>query len=292
MAVALTWEQGFPATEGLSPLVERLARLGEHRHLPPSAEPADAPDLRRVESEVFQAGPARMPDGGIEFRFAEGEEAEAEAVAEAVLGICASGIAPSEVAVLYRAPARHAAALAHAFAEAGIAADFDTPVVFGAVPLGRALCGLLGFAAGGGRDLLLAYLRSAFSGADREAVARLEADWRRRGVTDRAALARGARTLGARVVRDLDDISRADGPDARAVERLAARMMASAHGRDGRVTPSADEDARAYQVLVRTLGDLDGLGGEGPLRAGELAEVLRRAEVAGGRSARAGRVRA
>lgn len=288
VTVTLTWEEGFPATDGVTELVGRLSGLGEHRRLPADPSHTPSPELQRIEAELFRPGPPQAPAGDVVFSFAEGDEAEADRIAAEVAALIASGTEPSEVAVVFRAPDRHRAALAHAFDEAGILADHDHAAAFATAPLGRALRSLLSFAVGGDRDDLLGYLRSAHSGADPESVREIEARWRREGTRDRAALVRGVASLGdvpASGVRAVSN-GKADG---KKWEHLSRSMLVSAHGRPGRATADAEADADACSAVVRVLNGMAEIG-EDSVPASEMLALLDDVTLGSGEVERPGRV--
>ena len=293
--VTFTWAEGFPPTEAVSALVDRLAALGAHDRLEASNEHTPSEELRRIEAGLF-GGPEPAPPGGdVVFSSAEGEEAEADRIAAEVSRLrdeC--GIAAERIAIVYRRPEAHVPVLRHALAEAGVEADYDVVVALAATPLGRAFAGLVGFCSSGEREDVLGFLRSSYSGAAPAQVAAIERGWRERGVTRGGDLEAGLRALSgpARATLDRARAVRSGTPSMEAAGAWAGiliGMLVAAYGRTGAPVPDAEADLAAHRACIRVLSDLVALG-DVALSAGEVAAALAELQVATGQAERPGRV--
>ncbi|MBA4369959.1 MAG: hypothetical protein C0418_00055 [Coriobacteriaceae bacterium] len=293
--VTFTWEEGFPPTEAVSALVGRLAALGEHVRMTAVTDHTPSEELRRIEAGLF-AGPEPAPPGGdVVFSSAEGDEAEADRIAAEVLRFrIEHGIPAERIAVVYRRPEAHVPVLRHALAEAGIEADYDVVIPFAATPLGRAFSSLVGFCASGGREEVLGFLRSAYSGASPAQVVAIERRWRERGVTRGTGLEPGLSALTGPAGKALERARSAGartGPAdaARAWSGILNGMLVAAYGRDGCPVSEADPDVAAHRAVMTALADLVALE-DIAISAAELCAVLTDLEVATGEAERSGRV--
>jgi len=267
-AVTLTWEQGFAPTEALDGLVARLAPLADsHQRLAFEDEPGTSPELRHLERELFMPLSSLDPQGAIRLSFAEGPEAEAVRIAQEVRRLIEEdNVSAEEIAVVFRDPDGHSQFIREAFADADIPADFDVRVPFGSTPFGRAFLGILAFAIQGDRAGLLSFLRSRFSGADRDRVADAEATWRRRGLSSPRGLASEASLLGECTRKNMIAAQRCASRDvdvatAAAWHYLADRLLVTGYGRQGRALSGAYEsDAWAHAAVTETLTDIVELG--------------------------------
>ncbi len=227
--VGLTWDSETVATEAMGDLVERLVDAGariEAQQLPDRADELTALGARLYDPPVTEQ---LQPLGHLRMCTAAGPEAEIELIAEESEALLRSGIEPSHVAIVFRDPIPRLAGLRTALAERDIPVDVDVIVPFAGTPLGQALLGLLTVTAGdGGREEILTYLSSAYSGMEPDTVSALDARWRRRRTADPRRL--------------LSDIANEGGAPANAV-RLAQRL----------VTSPVDEDTTA---IWKELADL------------------------------------
>lgn len=285
VCVTLTWEQAFAPTEALTPLVDRLLSQGAMIDTLTAEETfGTAAELLTIGDELFEQRTYPTPAGAVRLSTADGPEGEATRIAEEVSRLVLEGlVSPERIAVVFRDPQRHEAALAEAFRGAGIRADFDVLRPFGATTFGSAMLSLLGFLATGRRDRLLAFLRSRFSGADRDELATLEAKWRRQGVCERAQLETGTRGLGQGTRRIVALARTATEPGESLKSRewrcLAGEMFALGYGRSGAaLPPSAELEARAYSAFCEAISEAEDLGLPHML-AGELADLLSQRSV-------------
>ena len=259
VVVTVTHEPDSDATIAAASLIERMGPA-ERTHVPSGA--FDTGDtLEELARGLFSAPPQLDPADAVRFSLGEGDDAEAQRIAEEVRAALLEGTASSaeRIAVVFRDPERHFSTLRQAFSDAGIAADFDVRRPFGLVAFGSAVRHLIGFSLAGERAELLALLRSRFSGLGREQCREVERQWR-------AGSAGNASRM-------LDDVSRLSPPlvhaitcasvtnrltlDASDLRRLAEGIEALfvlGYGRTGIDSgPQEEADSWAYSAVMRVL---------------------------------------
>lgn len=296
-AVTLTWEEGFPPTDALEELVRRLSLVADsHRSVAFEEEPGTSPELLHLERELFMPQSNLEPRGAVRLSFAEGPEAEAVRIAQEVRRlIMEDNVSPEEIAVVFRDCDGHSQFIQEAFADAEILADFDVRVPFGSTPFGRAFLGLTAFALHGDRSGLLTFLRTRFSGADRDSLAQAEATWRRRRLRTPKALAAAASALGEDTRRKVHAALRCVDKDVDAVtaaawHELADDLLVTGYGRDGQVLTGAYEaDAWAHAAVTEALADIVALAGV-QLAPSDLIDALIARKLAPSEVEREGRV--
>lgn len=258
-----------------------------------------------LEAGLFEAGTAPIERDEATFGAlsAAGPRAEVELAASEVLARLAAGVQADQIAVILRSVRPYAALIGQVFGGAGIAYDMEETRELGQVPLGRALVALARFVVGGRLDELMRVLLSPYSGLAPAAAAGLDAELRRRGVTDGS---HAARTLLAKAAAGEID-ARPDAPatrwagervedDAfalmRLVEEAAPAMLVAAHGRDApELSNEALEDAAATAAAREVVAELRRITHAGARvdTPGVLA-ALELTEVRVGGEARPGRV--
>lgn len=281
VTITLNWEDGFAPTEALTDLVRRLEVAGAEIQVVTAVEGyGTAEELLALEAGLFVSPQPLRPRGAVRLATAEGPEAEAQVIgAEVRRLIEEESVNPDQIAVVFRAPERHGELLGEALRDLGIAADFDVPQRFKAVSFGRAFCGLLSFAIGGDRTALLSFLRTRFSGAERDTLAALEARWRRHGITTAGELRRSAQGLGSGVKNaiELADWCARAGVDRGSAPEWAALvnvLLGNGFGRTaGALAASSEADARAASLVNRLLGDVVELEAQG-VSAAEFLDVV------------------
>lgn len=263
VAVTLPWEEGHPATEALTAVVRRLQARGEHEALAPSTPDGGSAEVARLSGELFQPESRRAGAGDISFIEAHGPEAEAFAAARAARQFANQGFRPDEIAVVFRRTAERGSLLRRAFAEEGIAIDFDAEVSLTSTGLGRSFVAALKFIESSDRCDLVAYLRTAHAGADQERVDALDARWR--SGKREASVARMLADLerecpeSARQLRHLRRVASRplDEKGLRAVDGLLREMLRAAWGAHA---PTLEEegqlDAAAQRAILGLCTDL------------------------------------
>ncbi len=178
--LALPWEEGVLATRALDALVERLVQAGGRVENQPQRDYTESAELRFLEAHLFTR-PENVEDtprlGDVRRSHAYGEEAEAQRIVAEIQVALAQGIPAKRIAVVFERAIDHAGALRVALGEAGIDGDFDALVPARETGFGRALAQLIAFVLDGDRAPLLGWLRTPYSGLDRDAAERLEARW-------------------------------------------------------------------------------------------------------------------
>ena len=262
VTVSLPYEPGRAAFESLRRTQEDLASLsaGAIEELPPRYDAIAPPALAHLERTLFADTPGvPLPiDGAIRFFEGAGSRGTLELVGEELLSLVRAGTAPERIGVVAPSTERLRAALHTVLGQFGIPYSVDGEVRLTQTPFGQALTALLRFAWGGGtRNDLFTYLRSPFSGLERRAVDFVEGRLRGRAVQQPDRVVGEAERLRGGPLPALEDLRGASDPLA-AVGEQAAQMLRSAHGVE---RPPADEasrlDLRAYQALLRLLGELE-----------------------------------
>lgn len=257
--VTLPWEQGFPATEAVTPLIERLSD-GATLHHCSVTQCGD--ELSRFEDGLFRTPePAAISDA-VSFCTAAGDEAEAALIAERA-ALAASRYGADRVAIVFRDARGHVARTRVALAGAGVPADLDVLVPAGSTPFGVALRQVLSAAAGDRVDLA-AFLHGPFSGVSGQEAGRLDASWRRGRVDGHHAMSEAQRRADFPTARILRLASRVTGARLGGVvkdwQELADGLLGCAAGRPEALGAETLEDAAAHRALVHAVQHLAELG--------------------------------
>lgn len=283
--VCLTYDPAVPATAAAECLIRRLESQGTVEHRGCEDSTTSEPELRRVERTLgTQGSPEVQAAGAIRLSEAWGETAEAARVVREVQDAIAYGIAPGQIAIVFRDVAQHMFELRLALEEAGIPAEFDARIPFHLTGMGRVLLTLLEMAGEGPEhSRLMDVLRSPFSPTDDGSLDALDAEvrsrragglalverWARRNHPETGRLLRRARSLCADAV----------GADAeRGWYLLLSDMLRHARCGEAAVDSEVLADAaaaRAFLEAVRGIGALPGHVG-GP---DSLASALRETRV-------------
>ncbi|HET6499113.1 MAG TPA: PD-(D/E)XK nuclease family protein, partial [Coriobacteriia bacterium] len=286
--VSLPWEDGFAATEALTPLVRRFASAGAHEHVR-SGEPGG--ELQLLEGGLFRAARSIEPTGAVVFVEAPNADLESALAVDLAARAIAEGVPPDRIAIAFRDAAPRVPLVAAAARRAGIALDADVALPLSELPMGRSLLALLDSVTGsdGSRERLAAYLHSPYSGFAPSELERPDAGWRRRRTTgDRllseAASAGGSRAIGlARAACS----ARLTARTVRKWQRLLDEMLVSSWR--GHEAAYERSDAVVHREALRTLSSLaDGLGRGVP--AAEVRTALARTRVTLGGGERQGAV--
>ncbi|HEY7603839.1 MAG TPA: PD-(D/E)XK nuclease family protein [Gaiellaceae bacterium] len=295
VTVSLQYEPGRLAFASLERTAADLARLagGRIEELPPRYGEYAHPALAQLERALFEdpAPPAPPAEGAIRFLEGAGTRATLELVADEILQLLRSGVAPEEVLVVCPSLEHVRAPLEAAFGAFGVPYALEATIRPGQAPFGRALLALLRYAwLGAGRRDLFSFVRSPYSGLARAHADFLEGRLRGRGIRSPDRLEATITELRGQPLGPLERLRAAPTAIA-AVRELAASMVRAAHGLDAPpTTPEARLDLRSYQAVVALLDELEawvGLGGD--LSVEELVGSLERAPVRLG-PARAGHV--
>ena len=287
--VALPWEKGFPATEALDALVERISARATH--IVVESATADS-ELGLLEARLYRSDAGTIAaQGQLVMAEASGEEAEQSLVADLVAEAVAEGIQPGRVAVVFRNAARRARGLSLQLAQRGVDVDVDVATPFQSAGLGRAFLTLLDVCSGREvtRERVLDLLQSPYSGIDDCTLSGLDTAWRqkrtegRQLVTDvirsggpaAAILERGQKLLRGPITRE----------KAAAVQWIAGALLAEAQ-RSGENSGDRMLDAAAHRAIVSTMSDLLGAGTPSH-DPGTLSDALKRRKIVSGQADRA-----
>jgi ATP-dependent helicase/DNAse subunit B len=290
--VSLPYEPGRVAFASLARTAGDLASLagdGGVRELPPRSSEYQHPALAHLERALFEESPPPAPrlDAAVRFLEGAGTRGTLELVADELVELLRSGVAPERIALVAPSLEAWRGPLETVLGSLEIPYAVESRVRLGATPIGHALLQLLRYAwADAGRRELFAYLRSPYSGLARSSVDYVEGRLRGRAIHTPARLEEEAEKLREAPVPALADL-RAEGPPADAVRGLLRQMLRAAYGTDA---PPAGEtsrlDLRAYGHVLQLLVELDGLA---PTRE-ELLAALERCEVRLAPAGEAGRV--
>lgn len=260
--IGLVWEEAFPATEALTPLVRRLAKAGEHVHL---GAPRPQDELAHVEAALFDPTAPLAPAGAVRLCVADGAGSEVELVAREARRLVESGIAPERVAVVFRRLERRARRLEGALRAEGLLADLDIAFPLPGTSFGRALLALLRVVAGeAGRQEMLAFLATHYSDARTADIFRTDAAWRLGRVDDTRKSLSSAARMG-QVTRRIVESGReaARGVSSETVAswgRLLDDMLSCALATSGSAEGGPCKDVAAQRAAAAVIGELAALG--------------------------------
>lgn len=266
VVIGLEWLPGHAGTEALTPLIERLRAAGADVQILPADRGEYPDDLQRARADLF-AGPQPAPGcGAVRLVVAEGHEAEARAITQAVSDLLQEGAQPEEIVVVFADPARHAAWMRRSLRDLGIVASIAVPVAVGETPFGAALLALRASASGDvARPELGSLMRSPFGGVSAHEADLADLAWRKSGVVRGRALLRragGVRGL-VEAARGLAD-ARMDGVVAAKWKKLADTLLSNAHPGAAPVPGTeAALDAAVHRAFCRSLQEALDLGEPG-----------------------------
>jgi RecB family exonuclease len=287
VTVSLTFDVSVPATQAAAGVVDRLGAHGTVINVTPSAPYTEAPELYTIEHRLGVApqGPGLVPAGDVVLSESWGEEGEAACIAREIQIAQTLGIGSERIAVVFRDPAGHAAALRRALAEAAISADWDLRLPLSATGLGRAVLRILDLGDGETtRSLLMDVLRSPYSAASDDGLDEIDARLRglRRLTVGRAtAVCAAVHAPAARYLHAVREALRALGAGkAHAVwHPLLMRMLSQAHGSGILLDADGRLDAAAAREVLSALAGLQATGPDEAISVSRLGEVLRAAAV-------------
>jgi len=281
--VTLTHSPGVLATAATAELVQQMAHIGNIRHVEPTTAYSAEAELLRIERELGTVGDGSVEAcGAVILSEAWGDGAEAARVVREVQDALASGIAAENIAVVFRDPGARFRSLGTAFAEAGIACEWDVQLPFAQVSLGRAVLNVLATRNDPvDTTKIMDLLRSPYAPSAHEALDELDARVRRAmSVTWRQLLQWTSASAATREF--LVDARRSatlsgEGAGER-WHRLLARMLGEAHGGVPLPGVSVIADVAVANAVVQTVDGVAGpAGGPSPSR---LVAALRETLVA------------
>ena len=256
VAVTATVRQGLDAS---NPHDWFGNHIDIHTHIDESDKPRDAiSEVTAFAESVFAPERTLARCAAVRFCAAEGEEAQAVAIAHEVTAAVSEEAASSfdRIAVAFRDVRGHESALRAALRDAGVPAQFDVTRPLRATPLGGALVDALEFAAHGARASLLSFMRSPFGGVAQAEARALEARLRRLGASDPDEVLRQLRPSPDSVVGLVAELRVwRDRPVPKqglsAIAQLVSRAFAA--GEQERGSLEAREDADVQRAVMRLL---------------------------------------
>jgi RecB family exonuclease len=280
VVVTMPFDADVPATRLSSATVERLEHAGAAvRHCP--ATPTGIAEFDALATRLFGLGGAVEPSGAVSLWVAQGEEAEARAVADAVALALRKGTPPERIAVAFRDPARHYGWLRRALEERDVPADFDVQLPLAETPLGGAILRLWAFVTGGYRRADLgAFLRSPYSDMSADAIDIADERWRASRTPDGPGLvhALGDKRV-AGLVKAMDDLARrpVDSDAVTVWQELAGALYSNGYPGEA-PTPggTALVDAAVHRTIVASADALSQVEGA---TAHDVVAELRAARV-------------
>ncbi|HEY1564821.1 MAG TPA: PD-(D/E)XK nuclease family protein [Gaiellaceae bacterium] len=297
VTVSLPYEPGRPAFAALRRTADDLAGLaaGSVEELPPRYDAVAPPALAHLERALFADEPGAAPplDGVIRFFEGAGSRGTLELVGEEVLALARGGTPLERIGVVVPSYERIRGTVETVLGSFGIPYAVDGELRLTQTPFADALAALLRFAWGGGtRSDLFRFLRSPFSGLERRAVDFVEGRLRGRAVQAPERVVDEAERLRGGPLPAVAELREASDP-VEVVRELAGRMLRNAYGLEHPPADAAGRlDLRAYEALLRVLGELDGwrelcgeLGREDVVAAVERAALSPRAGDDAGRVA-------
>ena len=293
ISLALVWERGFPATECLDALVERLmATAAEHHHVttPVGLEG----ELAVLERDLYRPTVSLKPGGAVQLGEAAGPEAEVALVVNLVAEEIEAGTPPERVAVAFRALGARAPQLAEGFASRNIEAEIELSCDFGVSAFGRAFLALLDSCSSpeATRERLLAFVSSPYSGIVPEVAADLDVRMRRERLFGRAMMRLAHKRDPEGVIAYALEASAASDTT-HAIEswaRVARTMLRNAHRARGLSGVAGQLDGAALTRLMRMLQELGAADGA-VISTATLRTALNQARIAVRSPEREGAVR-
>jgi len=295
VTVSLPYEPGRTAFASLARTAGDLATLASGRieELPPGTGAGRSASLVHLERALFEEpSPPAQLDGAVRFVEGAGVRGTLELVGEEVVALLRAGVPAESIALVCPSVERLRAPLDTVLGALGVPYAVEGTVGLSSTPLGHALLRLLRYAwLDGSRKELFAFLRSPYSGLGRSAVDFVEGRLRGRAIHTPARVEEEAERLREAPLPALAELRASEAATA-AARDLVRSMLRSAYGTEA--PPSGETsryDLRAYQAVLRTLDELDGLAalGEEVAREDVLAG-LDRTEVRLGSAGDVGRV--
>lgn len=264
LLVALTYDPGSPATRAAGPLVQALEALPGVEHQRVSGAHTPSSEIAHLEHNLFRdtPQPPRGSDGDVVLSTAEGFGAESQRIVREIQHLEESGIAPGQIAVVFRDPARHETSLRRAFHEAGVRAHFDVQYPVIRTGLGRALGMLLMFFTQGmARADIAGLLLGGYAWTSADAAEQIDRDMRRRRLELGPAVYRAAAGLDPRASALLESARRLSGraitpEDVDDWKQLLDSMLASAHAGGRPLGAEGLLDAAARRRITEAVEEL------------------------------------
>lgn len=283
LLVALTYDPEVPATAGAEALVTRLAERGTVERVA-GVSGTPSPELMAIEHHLGEpAGMRLVPSGDVILSEAWGDRAEAARIVAEVQRALSEGIHPGRIAIAFRAPDVHVAALRQALGEAGIGAEYDLTLPFRATGLGRALHSILAYVTSPAAALggLVDVLRTPYSPAPDAVIDDIDARFRRERGAGAAVIERAVARADRGAGEFIREVRAAcgqgvGGAGASRWYRLIGGMLGRAHGQGCPLDFDGYLDAAAQKAFMQMLDDLNDIetGEVTPARLADMVSAL------------------
>ena len=300
VTVTLTWEDRAALASRRAAVEALTVRTVSRKDLPPRGAQYAAAPLHHLERALFEESVDPVdPGDAVELLRAGGERAELELIAAEVLARLKEGIAPEEIAIVFRRPEAVATLAASVLGGYGVPYALDRRVAFQHTSLGRSMLAGLRVALTGGSGIdLLTWLRSPGWLRKPELADALEFEVRRELLDADAARAWWEKRNPKFPLQALDRLrnarSRGPQPLREALLRELERLFVAPHRQRGTVLDADElEDVQAYTAARAALEELGALTESvpGALEPQALHDCLADLEVRLGAPASAGGVR-
>lgn len=296
VTVSLPYEPGRVVFASLRRTAEDLATLARGRveELPARFHEVAHPAIAHVERGLFVEAPPPAPaiEGAVRWLEGAGARGALELVAEEVLLLLRSGVAPEAIGVVVPSLEPWRAPLETAFGTLGVPYALESSSRLRETPFGEALLSLLRFAwSGGDRGDLFRFLRSPYSALARHSVDFVEGRLRGRAITAPERVEEEAEALRGAPLPALAALRGTVSPLA-AVSELTASMLRAAYGVEAPpASDSARQDLRAHEACGRVVQELEAWERvAGSVGRDDTASALERAHVRRGVGGEPGRV--
>lgn len=281
ISLALVWERGFPATECLDGLVERLAAAGEQLHV--TTPVGHEGELAALERDLYRPRGSLKPEGAVQLGEAAGPEAEVALVVNLVAEEIAAGTPPERIAVAFRALGARVPQVVEGFASSNIEAEIELSCDFGVSTFGRAFLALLDSCSSSEatRERFLAFVSSPYSGIAPEVAADLDVRIRHERLFGRAMMRLAhKRDPEGVIAHALEANAALEAADAVESWALVARtMLRNAYRVRGLSGVAGQLDGAALTRLMRMLEELAAVEGAAASPA-TLRAALNQARIA------------
>ncbi len=227
---------------------------------------------------------------GVRFLLASGRRNEAELVAQQIVGLLREGTTPGSIGVIVRDVPAWRRLLSDVLGSCGIPHQVEGQVALSDTGFGSAFLSALRGLISSDAGSFLAFLRSPFSGMERERTARIELDYRRQGSPGvgqllgslDGPLSLALERLGLAVVRG--------GPgrllETGSLEALAQVMLTASLAGNELRSAETQEDVKAFVALTRALEELAASWPSGSFEWDRVMPLLRQVSISTGESGR------
>lgn len=280
--IALTWDEGSPASAVLDPLVARLCDSAASVSTLPPDQVYTEPGLQALAETLYSPdGEAHPLPPSLRIGGAVGVNAECALVAQQAAA--ASTEMGGSVVIAFKDAAARLEPLRVALAAEGLDAEFDVAQQMIQTAFGRAMAALLDGVSDDPdhRERMIAFLTSPYSGMETDQAASLDREWRRKRA-GRGRVAREVRAAGSPVGRIVELAGMVAGAPVTQEsgsnwQELAGLLLANAQAA-GSDDVQGLADAAAHRTLIGIVFELASVREQGA-SFDELKAALRETRV-------------